>query len=113
MEERDDDERISSSIGRQHIDLIQKPVFIDEESGTVTFSVEPDPRRYEWQEIDGKWLLVDKFEPSVFQAEDFFQLLSQILRTPVYHEIKEVTENEIKKKSLRILITRRTGRDVG
>ncbi len=111
--ETEDDERLSLSIGRQHIDLIQRVVFIDEESATVTFSVEPDPRRYEWQEIDGKWLLVDKSEPSVFQAEDFFELLSRVLRTPVYHEIKEVTQDEIKKKSLRILITRRTGRDVG
>ena len=113
MEERDDGEMLRLSVGRQHFDLIQKPVFINEESGTVTFSIEADPRRYKWQELDGKWIIVDKFEPAVFQVEDFLALLSRVLRTPVYQEIKHVSDEEIKKKSPRLVITRRAGRDVG
>ncbi|MFH0847103.1 MAG: hypothetical protein V1894_03470 [Chloroflexota bacterium] len=102
----EEEERIPISFGRLHVDIIQRVVAVDEASDIETVSLEADPRRYQWVEDNGVWLLVDKFEGGVSPAEYFFEILRRVFRTPVYHEIQEVTEAEIKKKYLRIFITR-------
>ncbi len=106
-----EEEKVSIDWGRYHIDLIQRIVSIDEDSDTVTIALEPDPRKYKWEEIDGKWFLVDTFDPAIFAAEDFFDILKRAFRTPVYHEIRNTSDAELKKKSLRILITRKITRE--
>ena len=106
----EEEEKICFSIGRQHFDLIYKVVAVDEASQTETIEVEADPHRYDWQEIEGNWLLVDRFEPDMLPAENFFALVARIFHTPVYHEIKDTSDAEIKRKYLRVFVTRkRTG----
>jgi hypothetical protein len=102
----EEEEKVFLSFGRQHIDLIQKVVATDAAAGMDTVVLEADPRRYDWEEVEGSWLLIDKFEPNVMQAEDFFALLRRIIHQPFYHEIKDTTVAGIQKKSLRIYVTR-------
>jgi len=105
----EEEEKIRLSFGRQHIDLIYKVVAVDEESQTETIVIEADPHRYDWLEVNGNWLLVDKFEPDALTADNFFALVAHIFHTPVYHEIKDTTDAEIKRKYLRIYVTRKIG----
>ena len=99
-------EVVRLAVGRQHIDLLKRVVALEASSGMETVVLEADPHRYEWQEIDGRWLLVDRFEPDQLPAEAFFALIGRIIRQPFYHEITETTVEGIKKKSLRIYVTR-------
>ena len=45
-------EKVVFSFGRQHIDLIQKVVAVDADTGMETIVLEADPRRYDWQEVE-------------------------------------------------------------
>ena len=102
----EEEEKVFLSYGRQHIDLIQKVAAFDIATGMETLVLEADPRRYDWEEVEGNWLLIDKFEPNVMQAEDFFSLLRRIIRQPFYHDIADTTVGGIKKKTQRIYVTR-------
>jgi hypothetical protein len=80
-------------------------VAIDAASDLETVVIKTDPHRYDWQEVDGNWLLVDKFEPDALTAENFFALIGRIIHQPFYHENKDTTIAGIKKKSLRVYFT--------
>jgi hypothetical protein len=100
-------ERVLLSQGRMHIDLIKRVVAVDAASGTETFMLEADPRRYDWEEVDGVDILVDKFEANSMPAENFFALVGQLIRQPLYREIKDITEAGVKRRSFRIYLTNR------
>ena len=102
----EEEERVLLSFGRMHIDLIQKVVAFDVATGMETVVLEADPRRYEWEDVEGTWILVDKFESNSMRAEDFFTLLRSIIRQPFYHEIADTTVGGINKKTQRIYVTR-------
>jgi hypothetical protein len=98
-------ERVLLSFGRMHIDLIKRVVATDADTGMETIIFEADPRRYDWEEVDGTLILIDKFESNSMPAEYFFALLRSIIHQPFYHEIKDTTVAGIQKKSIRIYVT--------
>lgn len=100
-------ERVLLSQGRMHIDLIKWVVRVDAAPGTETVMLEADPRRYDWEEVDGRFILIDKFEANSMPADDFFKLVGQLIRQPFYHEIKETNEGGATRKSFRIYLTDR------
>lgn len=59
------------------MDFVTKNVSFDEKSGKFTGILEPDPRRYEWTEIDGKRYLYDKFDNRYFPEHIYFDFLKQ------------------------------------
>jgi hypothetical protein len=98
-------ERILLSFGRQHIDLIKRVVATDRDTGLETMTLEADPRRYDWEQVEGNWILTDKFEADSMRAEDFFALLRRIIHQPFYHAIQDTSSAGIQKKTLRIFVT--------
>jgi len=100
-------ERVLLSYGRMHIDLIKRVVSFDTATGMETIVLEADPRRYDWEEVESRTILIDRFESNSMPAEDFFALLGRIIRQPFYHEIKDTTEGGVRRKSFRIYLTDR------
>ncbi len=104
----EEEEQIRFALGRQHIDLTYKVVRFDAASQTETIVVEADSHRYEWQEFEGGgWFLVDRFEPEMIPADIFFALVSHIFHAPVYRELKDTSDAEIRRKYLRAFVTRK------
>jgi class 3 adenylate cyclase len=54
---------------RARLDFNMEIISWDEESRTFEIRSVPDPRRYEWQEIDGKRYLYDKFDRFLFSED--------------------------------------------
>lgn len=67
---------------RMRLDLAQEVMSIDEETRTVLFRMEPDPRRYDRIESDepGTWYL-DRYFNTAFRLEDFGEQMGGL---PVY-----------------------------
>ncbi len=42
---------------------------VDEDAGKISVCMRPDPRRYEWQEIDGQKYLYDKLDETLFPIQ--------------------------------------------
>jgi class 3 adenylate cyclase len=86
------------------MDFVQKIVSLDEKSRTFTVILEPDPRRYEWKEIEGKRCLYDKFDDVYFPEQVYFELFKQIIEIPIYFQPQKIGDAEAYIKSRRPLI---------
>ncbi|MFH1767084.1 MAG: adenylate/guanylate cyclase domain-containing protein [Patescibacteria group bacterium] len=86
------------------MDFVQKIVSLDEESRTFTVILEPDPRRYEWKEIEGKCYLYDKFDNIYFPEQVYFESFKQIIGKPIYFQPQKIDDAEAYIKSRQPLI---------
>jgi hypothetical protein len=68
---------------RFRMDFVMKVVSFDEESGRLTFKLEPDPRRYEWKELDGECGLYDRLDRTFFPKKAFFESMKQMEGMPI------------------------------
>ncbi|HEX9913217.1 MAG TPA: adenylate/guanylate cyclase domain-containing protein [candidate division Zixibacteria bacterium] len=62
------------------IDLKMKVIAFDEKENEFKFELEPDPRRYEWREQDGKSWLYDKLDNLWIPEDAFFKFLTNYLK---------------------------------
>ncbi|MBN1998675.1 adenylate/guanylate cyclase domain-containing protein [candidate division KSB1 bacterium] len=73
-------------------------ISIDDESNSLTVLLKPDPRRYEWRELDKKKYLYDKFDNVICPEKVFHDLSRQIvnhrisLRSPEIDDLQEYIE---------------------
>jgi hypothetical protein len=74
-------------------------VSLDEESRTFTAIVRPDPRRYEWKEVDGKRYLYDKLDNSYFPEEVFREGFALLEGKPMYFQPPKINDAEAYIKS--------------
>lgn len=90
---------------RFRMDFIQRFISVDEESGTMTVALEPDPRRYEWKEVDGKRYLYDKFDNTSIAEDDYRDFIRQAIGLPLYSQPQMLGDAEEYIKSRKPLIT--------
>lgn len=78
------------------MDFITEIISIDEDERmlTVTVNLIPNPRRYEWTEIDGKRYLYDKLDRIVFPEKVFLDSLKQMSGMPIYIQPQEIDDTE-------------------
>ena len=80
---------------RFRMDFVQEIVSVDEDKRTFTVRLIPNPRRYEWKEIDGKRYLYDKLDNILFFPEKvFFDLVKQMVGQPIYFQPQEIDNAE-------------------
>jgi len=75
---------------RLRMDFVMKVLSFDEESGKLTFKLEPDPRRYEWTELDGEPGLYDRLDKAFFPKKVFFESMKQMEGLPIYHQPQRI-----------------------
>jgi len=89
---------------RFRVDFVQKIISIDDKTGEFIVSLEPDPRRYEWREINGRRSLYDKFD-NVYIPEDVFQASLKTLKgKPIYFQPQKIDDAEAYIKSRQPII---------
>ena len=71
-----------------------KEVTEDKENLTVKFLLEPDPRRYEWKEIDGKKCLFDKLDNSMIPLEVLTKATRNMKGLPIYYQPSKISDAE-------------------
>ena len=64
----------------------------DEATRTIQFELVPDPRRYEWRELDGGECLYDKFDKMFIPKEVFKKLVSQMKDVPLYFQPRKLDD---------------------
>jgi class 3 adenylate cyclase len=72
------------------MDFVQEIISVNEDKRTITFRLIPDPRRYEWKEIEGKRYLYDKLDEVLFSEKTFFDLAKQMAGQPIYFQPQEI-----------------------
>lgn len=77
---------MSSKLPRFRLDFAVKVLSSDEASGTFELALIPDPRRYEWQVMDGKQYLYDKLDHLMIPQEVFAEYAKGLEGLPIYHE---------------------------
>lgn len=81
------------------MDFVQEIVSLDKESRTLTVILKPDPRRYEWKEMEGKRYLYDKFDDVYIPEQVYFESLKQIVGKPIYFQPPRIDDAEAYIKS--------------
>lgn len=79
---------------RFRMDFVQEIISVDEDKRTFTVRLIPNPRRYEWKEINGKRYLYDKLDEVLFPAKVFFDLAKQMAGQPIYFQPQEIDNAE-------------------
>lgn len=87
------------------MDFVTKILSFDEKSGEFTCILEPDPRRYEWKEIDGKRYLYDKFDNCYFSEQIYFESFKQFAGKPGYFQPPKIDNSTTYIKSRLPFIT--------
>lgn len=85
---------MSNKAMRFRMDFDQEIISVDEDKRTFTLRLIPNPRRYEWKEIDGKRYLYDKLDEVLFPEKAFFDLAKQIASQPIYFQPQEIDNAE-------------------
>jgi adenylate cyclase len=67
---------------RGRFDIIQQVVAFDEETGHFEMRVEPDPLRYEWQELEGERVLYDRYDRTTFPHALVMSMLREAMAMP-------------------------------
>jgi hypothetical protein len=100
-------DKISYIFGRYWMDFLQEVIFEDKEMQTVIVALEPDPRKYVWREVEGRWYLYDRYNSFSLSEDDYFELAKRVIGEPVYHELRRENDAaEYRKKSRRLLIVK-------
>jgi class 3 adenylate cyclase len=68
------------------LDFVQKVLKVDESSHTVVMALEPDPRRYEWRESQGRRCLYDRLDKIAISEEAYQDLAKQVVGKPIYYQ---------------------------
>ena len=79
---------------RSRIVFVQEIVQIDEEEGAFIAKLSPDPRRYEWKEVNGERYLYDKLDDVLFPRKALFDLVKEMEGCPVYLQPREIENHE-------------------
>ena len=86
-------ENVGNNINwRSRMDFKTEITNMDEEKGTFKIELIPDPRRYEWRDIDGEKVLYDKFDNCIFTKEALNQLM-KASEVPMYFERQEIDDS--------------------
>ena len=75
---------------RYRFDFIQEIIKIDEKNRCVYFKLIPNPKRYEWKEIDGKRCLYDKFDKLLIPESLLSDFAEQANGMPVYYQPQQI-----------------------
>lgn len=68
---------------RMRMDVIREVISYDPETGIATQRIEPDPRRYAWQERKGQRLLWDRFDQVLISHAVVMDMLKQAVQMPM------------------------------
>lgn len=79
---------------RGRLDFDIEIVSWDEESRTFELRFVPDPRRYEWQEIDGKRYLYDRFDRLLFSQDVLRESVNLFDGVPMYFQPPKINKAE-------------------
>jgi len=72
------------------MDFVHKIINLDNKAKTFTAVLEPDPRRYEWKEIDGNCCLYDKLDDVYIPEHVYLNFIEQASGKPIYLQSREV-----------------------
>lgn len=78
---------------RFRMDFVMKVLSVDEQSRTVQFTLEPDPRRYEWRENERGKFLFDKLDNLAFPERAFFENMKQMVGKPIFHQPQQIGDS--------------------
>jgi len=76
------------------MDFVQEIISVDEDKRTFTVRLTPNPRRYEWKEVDGERYLYDKLDKVLFPERVLFDLAKQMAGQPIYFQPQEIDNAE-------------------
>jgi len=76
------------------MDFVQEIISVDEDKRTFTVRLIPNPRRYEWKEVDGERYLYDKLDKVLFPGRVLFDLAKQMTGQPIYFQPQEIDNAE-------------------
>ena len=79
---------------RFRMDFVQEIISVDEDKRTFTVRLIPNPRRYEWKEVDGERYLYDKLDKVLFPGRVLFDLAKQMTGQPIYFQPQEIDNAE-------------------
>lgn len=71
---------------RFRMDFTMKICSFDEESGKAKVEFEPDPRRYEWKQMQGKRYLYDKLDDLYLPEEVYLESFKQLAGKPIFYQ---------------------------
>jgi adenylate cyclase len=77
---------------RFRFDLTLEVTSWDDKSGILSVTFKPDPRRYEWKEIDGKRYLYDKLDNTAFPESVYLEMYKQLEGQPIYYQPPKITD---------------------
>lgn len=89
------------------MDFTLRVVSCDEDKGTLTVKFIPNPRRYEWKNMDGKQYLYDKLDAICFPEETVLDLVKQIAGKQIQFWPQEIDDADKYVKSRVTLIQAR------
>ncbi len=75
---------------------------------TIIVALEPDPRKYVWREVEGRWYLYDRYNSFSLSEEDYFELAKRVIGEPVYHELNDAHIYDAKSRRLLIVKMQKT-----
>lgn len=90
---------MSDKSRRFRMDFVHKILSVNKKSRTILVALEPDPRRYEWREREGKRYLYDKFDDVYFPEQAYFEMSKQIIGKPIYFQPQKIDDAETYIKS--------------
>ena len=70
----------------RRMDFVVKVVSSDDKSKTLTLEFKPDPKRYEWREINGELGLYDKLDNVFFPEQVFVEGFNKLAGKPIYFQ---------------------------
>jgi len=76
------------------MDFVQEIISVDEDKRTFTVRLTPNPRRYEWKEVDGERYLYDKLDKVLFPERVLFDFAKQMAGQPIYFQPQEIDNAE-------------------
>lgn len=85
---------MSDKAMRFRMDFVLEVISVGEDKRTITFRLIPNPRRYEWKEMDGKRYLYDKLDELLFPEKVFFDLEKQMAGQPIYFQPQKIDNAE-------------------
>ena len=84
----------------------------DKETGMMTVKLEPDPKRYEWKDINGEKMLYDKIDDFCIPITTLQKQLKESGGKPIYYQPPaEEDKDRFLAKRMEILIDRLEGKE--
>ncbi len=90
------------------MDFLQEIISEEREMQTIIFALEPDPRKYVWREVEGRWYLYDRYNSFCLSEDDYFELAKRVIGEPVYHELNDAHIPDAKSRRLLIVKMQKT-----